>query len=96
MPKGYVIFTMEIHDRAGFEAYLEQAVPTLVQAGGRPIVVDDNPDVIEGRWPWARTAVLEFDSVDAARAWYRSPGYQAIVVQRQKAADTNAVIVGGM
>ena len=95
MRKGYVIFTMLIHDQAGFEAYVQKALPTLIQSGGRPIIVDDNPEVIEGRWHGTRTAVLEFDSLDIARAWYESPGYQAIVGERHNAAQTNAVIVGG-
>lgn len=95
MTKGYVIFTMTIHDQAGFEAYLQMALPTLRQSGGRPIIVDDHPEVIEGNWHGTRTAVLEFDSVDAARAWYKSPGYQTVVSERHKAAETNAVIVGG-
>ena len=96
MTKGYVIFAMTIHDQAGFEAYLQKALPTLIQSGGRPIIVDDHPEVIEGSWHGTRTAVLEFESVDAARTWYKSPGYQAIVGERHKAAETNAVIVGGL
>jgi hypothetical protein len=39
--------------------------------------------------------VLEFASVEAARAWYESPGYQAAIPLRQAAADANVVIVSG-
>ena len=95
MRKGYVIFTMVIHDQGGFDAYLQKALPTLIQSGGRPLIVDDNPEVVEGGWHGTRTAVLEFDSLDAARGWYKSPEYQAIIGERHKAADTNVVIVGG-
>jgi uncharacterized protein (DUF1330 family) len=95
VPKGYAIFTMAIHDQTGFEAYLQKALPTLIQSGGRPIIVEDRPEVVEGEWHGTRTAILEFDSMDAARAWYRSPEYQAIVGDRHKAAQSNVVIVGG-
>jgi uncharacterized protein (DUF1330 family) len=95
MPNGYVIFTTAIRDPAGFEAYVQKSLPTLMQAGGRPLIVDDNPQVLEGQWHGTRTVVLEFDSVDTARAWYNSAGYQAIVGERHKAAETNVVIVGG-
>jgi uncharacterized protein (DUF1330 family) len=95
MAKGYMIFTMAVHDPAGFESYVQKALPTLMQSGGRPIIVEDHPEVIEGSWHGTRTAILEFDSVDAARAWYTSPGYQSIVGHRHKAADTNVVIVSG-
>lgn len=96
MPKGYAIFTEVIRDKAGYEGYVQKAIPTVTQSGGRLIVVHDNPEVIEGRWHGTRTVILEFDSVEAARTWYKSPGYQAIVGQRHKAAEANAVIVGGL
>ncbi len=72
MPKGYVIFTEDIRDEAGMNVYARQAVPTITQAGGRVIVADDAPELIEGSWHGKRTVVLEFDSVAAARNW-RSP-----------------------
>jgi len=33
MPKGYVIFTEDIHDQAELTAYVQQAIPTILQAG---------------------------------------------------------------
>jgi uncharacterized protein (DUF1330 family) len=95
MPKGYVIATLEISNRTGYKTYVQKAPPTILRAGGRPIVVDDDPEKLEGRWHGTRTAVLEFDSVDGARAWYRSPEYQAAIGGRHQAAETNAVIVSG-
>jgi uncharacterized protein (DUF1330 family) len=95
MPKGYAIFTETIRDQAGYDGYVQKAVPTILQSGGRPIVVFDDPEVIEGQWHGRRTVILEFDSVQAARKWYRSPQYQAIVGERHAAAEANAAIVGG-
>jgi uncharacterized protein (DUF1330 family) len=40
-------------------------------------------------------AVLEFDSVEPARGWYRSRGYQDVIGRRRTSAETNAAIVGG-
>lgn len=94
VPKGYVIFTEEVRDSAALDQYAAKAMPTLAETGGRPLIVDDNADTLEGQWP-GRTVVLEFDSVEAARAWYQSPEYQAIAGLRHAAADTNAVIVAG-
>ena len=79
----------------GMNIYTQQAIPTITQAGGRVIVADDVPELIEGSWHGKRTVVLEFDSVEAARNWYRSPEYQGIVGLRHAAADSNAVIVAG-
>ena len=38
---------------------------------------------------------LEFDSVDAARAWYESEGDQNAAKLRQAAADCNVAILSG-
>ena len=43
----------------------------------------------------AGTVLLEFESVEAARNWYRSAEYQGLAGRRHAAADSNAVIVAG-
>jgi uncharacterized protein (DUF1330 family) len=95
MPKGYVIMTETIRDSAGMEAYGQQSFPTMMRAGGQVLIADDAAEVLEGDWSSTRTVVLEFESVDAARDWYRSADYQAAIPLRQAAADTNIVIVSG-
>ncbi len=95
MPKGYMIFTEDIRDEAGMNICTQQVIPAIMQAGGRVIVADDAPELIEGSWHAKRTVVLGFDSVEAARNWYRSPEYQGVVGLRHAAADSNAVIVVG-
>jgi uncharacterized protein (DUF1330 family) len=95
MPRGYVIFTMAIRDSARFDGYVQKALPTILQSGGRPIIVHDDPEVIEGTWHGTRTVVLEFDSVDAARNWYRSSQYQTVVGERHACTESNTIIVRG-
>ena len=48
MSKGYVIFTEDIRDEAGLGVYARQAIPMVMQAGGRVLVADDAPELIEG------------------------------------------------
>jgi uncharacterized protein (DUF1330 family) len=95
MAKGYFIFTEEIKDHERMDAYAGKAIPTVIQSGGKPIVVEDNAEVIEGKWYGSRTVILEFDSVDAAKSWYNSDEYQALIGERHAAAEGNAVIVSG-
>jgi uncharacterized protein (DUF1330 family) len=59
------------------------------------LAVDTAPEVVEGTWYGDQTVVLEFESVDAARAWYESEAYQKAAKLRQAAADCNAVIISG-
>jgi len=95
MAKGYAIVTELIRDPALYRSYVEKAVHTIQQAGGRIIVADDNPTILEGEWHGSRTVVLEFNSAEAASGWYDSAEYQAIVGLRRAAAESNAVIVSG-
>ncbi|MFJ4781956.1 DUF1330 domain-containing protein [Streptomyces sp. NPDC088794] len=95
MPKGYVIFTEAIKDPAGMAAYSRAAGATLAESGGRVLSADPEPQTLEGEWYGDQTVVLEFDSVEAAQAWYESAGYTEARALRQAAATTNAVIVAG-
>lgn len=95
MPKGYLVVVENIHDQAGYDGYVAKAFPTILQYGGSPVVVHDDPNVLEGDWPWKRTVILEFESVEKAQEWYNSPEYQAVIGERLASADANAAIVGG-
>lgn len=95
MPKGYVIFIENINDEEKYQGYLMKAAGSVMGSGGSAIVVHDDAEVLEGEWPWKRTVILEFESVEKARAWYNSPEYQSFVGERHAAADANAVIVSG-
>lgn len=59
------------------------------------LAVHEGPEVLEGEWHGDRTVVLEFESVEAARAWYESAEYAKAKPLRQAAAETNAVLVAG-
>ncbi|GAA2454648.1 DUF1330 domain-containing protein [Actinomadura vinacea] len=96
MPKGYVILTEAIKDQAGMDAYGRAAAPLMSQGRVSILAVDSQPEVLEGDWHGDRTVVLEFESVEAARAWYESAEYEKAKALRQAAADTNAVIVSGL
>jgi uncharacterized protein (DUF1330 family) len=92
-PKGYVILTEAVNDPEGMKAYGRAAGAAM--GGVKILAVDTAPKVIEGTWHGDQTVVLEFDSVEAARAWYESEAYQTAAKLRQAAADCNAVIVAG-
>ena len=93
MPKGYVILTEAINDPEGMKAYGRAAGAAM--SGIKILAVDTAPKVIEGAWHGDQTVVLEFESVDAAGAWYESEAYQKAAKLRQAAADCNVVIISG-
>ena len=95
MPKGYVILTEAIKDPEAMKAYAKAAMPAMAQGGCRILAADRGPQILEGDWHGNQTVVLEFDTVEAARAWYESEAYQAAAKLRQAAADCNGVIIAG-
>jgi uncharacterized protein (DUF1330 family) len=95
MPKAYVIFTEDINDPAGMQAYQKASAPSVAQSGAVVLAVDGKPEVLEGEWHGQRTVLLEFESAQAAHAWYDSDAYQQAAGLRQAAAQTNAVIIAG-
>ena len=57
---------------------------------------DQNAEQIEGEWHGTQTVLLEFESVEAAREWYKSDAYQEAAKLRQGAADCNGAILSGL
>ena len=95
MPKGYVIVTEQVNDEEGMGAYSSKALPTILAAGAKPLVVGPPAEVTEGEWFGTQTILLEFESVEAAKAWYNSAEYQEAIPLRQAAADANLAIFAG-
>jgi uncharacterized protein (DUF1330 family) len=92
--KGYVILTEDIKDPAGMAEYGKLVMQAM--DGATIVAVDHKPQVIEGSWHGSQTVVLEFESVEAARAWYESEAYQKAAKVRQATADCNGVIISGL
>jgi uncharacterized protein (DUF1330 family) len=93
--KGYVILTEAIKDLATMDEYGRAAAPSLAEFDATVLVADRNAEVLEGTWHGNQTVILEFDSVEKARAWYESDGYRAAASLRHAAADCNVAIVSG-
>jgi uncharacterized protein (DUF1330 family) len=96
MPKAYVIFSEVVRDADGMAAYGRAAGPTLAASGATVLAYGPAGEVLEGEWPADQTVILEFESAEAARAWYTSDAYQAAAGLRHAAADTNAVLLPGL
>ena len=60
----------------------------------KPLVVYGAMETFEGK---AADGIIlaEFPTAEDAKAWYNSPGYQAAIPFRQKAAEYRAILVEG-
>jgi uncharacterized protein (DUF1330 family) len=52
--------------------------------------------VLEGSWQPRRLVILEFPSVEQARAWWESPEYAPAKAIRQRCADTEMLLIQGI
>jgi uncharacterized protein (DUF1330 family) len=93
----YFLFdNVEVRDPAALAGYAKQAATIVAQHGGRYVVLDAVPEVVEGVNPGLRSVVLmEFPDVASARAWYEAPAYQPLKAIRHRAVVNNAVLLGG-
>ena len=94
MPKGYVVTRVDIKDPEAYARYAAAATKAIVAHGGRILARGGRHEALEGG-ARARNVVLEFDSYDAARAYYYSADYQAAKALRERAAEMEMVLVEG-
>ena len=76
-------------------AYAKLAGPAIAAAGGRFLARGVPAQVYEAGLQ-QRTVLIEFDSVEAARAAHDSPAYQEAVAALAAGADRDIRIVEGL
>lgn len=98
-PKGYVVFDLEITDRAGYEDYRLAGQASVRRFGGRILSGEPAPDgvveCLEGEWDTRRLVIAEFDSVDVGRRWFTSPEYQRAAALRRATSTGRVLLVEG-
>jgi uncharacterized protein (DUF1330 family) len=90
----YVIAQMQVHNVDMYYDYASKIAPTVTGFGGRLLAAND-AEIREGALPYVRTVIGEFPSLEAARAWYESDGYQKIIGLRQNATEGALFFVEG-
>jgi uncharacterized protein (DUF1330 family) len=92
----FVIANITILDPIRYEDYKRMVGATLVPFGGRFIVRGGATQVLEGDWRPGRLVLLEFPSVERARAWWNSPEYAAARDVRQATSTGTLIILEGV
>ena len=93
---GYVIIDVKITDPERYQEYRTSAAATLEAYGGRYLARGGKTETLEGDWDTGRIVVLEFDSIERARAWWASEEYSAPKAVRQSASVTRMILVEGV
>ena len=93
--KAYVVSQIEVQNPERYAEYAAQAAATVVPFGGRYLARNGLKHGLEGPVPDRRVVLMEFPSVEQAKAWHASPAYQAIIGIRHGASLGNIFIIEG-
>ncbi len=91
----YIIVQVNVNDPERYENYKKMVPPSLEPYGGRFLVRGGKVENLEGSWDPVRLVVIEFDSVERAKAWWGSSEYAEAKALRQATADTEMIVAQG-
>lgn len=91
----YVVVDINVTDPVGYEEYKKLAPPAVALYGGKYLARGGRTETLEGGWSPSRLVILQFDSVEQAKAWLNSPEYREARELRHKTASTNMVVIEG-
>ncbi len=86
----YLIASLTVPD---MEKYMGEyglpVFPMLLGAGGEVLVGTPMVEILEGQYTSNWTVVVRFPTEAAAKGWYNSPEYRALIPVRQRLTDTS-------
>lgn len=92
----FLISDVSVRDAEALQTYRTRAAESIVKYGGRYLARGGDIEALEGTWRPRLIIIVEFPSMEQARAWYRSPEYAFALELRDAALDRNLVLVDGV
>ena len=92
----YVVVEVEVNDLVRYEDYKAMVPPSLEAYGGRFLVRGGRVETLEGDWAPKRFVIVEFPSLEKAKAWWSSEEYAEAKALRQVTAKTQMIVVEGV
>jgi uncharacterized protein (DUF1330 family) len=96
MPKGYWIGHIDVHDPETYKSYVAGATPAYKEFGAKFLVRGTPSEQVEGDAIGPRHVVIEFPTIEAAKACYNSKTYQAARQHRLNASKGRLIISEGV
>ena len=94
MAKAYLVAHIRVHDPEEFERFKALSDLAIDASGCRLLACSATPEVKDGDLS-GTVVIIEFDDMDAARAFYDSDAYRAARAEREVAAETDLALVDG-
>ena len=91
----YVIASVDVKDPVRYADYRSMVMPTIAAYGGRFLARGGKVDILEGDWQPKRLVIVEFPSVERAKAWWSSAEYSEAKALRQATSEGTLVVIEG-
>jgi uncharacterized protein (DUF1330 family) len=92
----YVIADNEILDPEKYAEYARLSEPALAKYKGRFLARGGKAETLDGSWEPKRIVIIEFDSVEQARAWVNSEEYRMPRQIKHSASMVRTIVVEGL
>ncbi len=93
---GYIIARVNVTDPEKYKKYTAVTPGLIAKHGGRFVVRGGETVTLEGPEETGRVVVIEFDSLDQAKAFYNSGDYQSAIGLRTAASTGQFIAVAGV
>lgn len=91
----YIIVDVKVNDPKTYQGYTKLVLATVEAYGGKFLVRGGNAQNLEGDWQPNRVVVLEFESVQKAKAWWNSDEYREPKALRHSSSEAQMIVVEG-
>ena len=93
----YVIGRVQIWNNDWVAEYGPKTAALVEKHGGKFLVRRGKMDKLEGKEALPNVVVvIEFPSMDKAKAWYNDPDYAPLIKLRQTGSDNELMVVEGL
>lgn len=93
----YVVADVKVKDPEQYKGYTLLSPGAIAAAGGKFVVRGGRTAVLEGTWTPSRVVIVQFDSFEAAQAFYDSALYREARAKRAGATEFfNMIVVEGI
>lgn len=91
----YIVVEVDVHNPTEYEDYKKLTPGSLKNFQGKFIVRGGKTETLEGDWNPKRFVMIEFPTLQLAKAWWTSEEYAPAKALRQRTASSKMIVVEG-
>jgi len=100
----YALAQFTIHNRERYnryvsnfaDLYLGKVVDSSAPFGGALLVAEENPQTVEGVWPFTKVILISFPDKKTFSTWMNSEAYQQISKDREAGTEGSVLLLQGL